>query len=182
MSNLNQFFNGGFNTSSVAPQEDFEVIPAGKYPVLVEKAEVKTTKAGNGHFIALTLQILDGPYKGRKLFDNINIQNASQKAEEIALRTLAALGLAIGLQAVTDTDQLLNQVVIASVKAKDGDNSVRTYLPVGQQAQAPQAPQYQPPQAPANQYAPPPQYGPPAGYQPPQNFTAPPQNVPWARK
>jgi len=37
------------------------------------------------------------------------------------------LGQALGLQAITDTTQLLNQVVIAHVKVKDDRNEVRTY-------------------------------------------------------
>lgn len=127
MSDLATIFGNGFDTGSVPPAEDFVAIPPGKYPALVEKAEVKSTKAGNGHYVELTLSILDGQYKNRKLFDRINIDNPSQECVSIGLRSLAALGQAIGLTSISDTSQLLQKVCIAHVKVKDEQNYVRTY-------------------------------------------------------
>jgi len=129
MSNdLSAFFGGAaFVPAQHEAATDIDVYPPGKYPVLIKKAEVRETKKGNGHFIALELQILDGPHKGRILFDNINIDNPSEQCVEIGMRTFSALGRAIGLQAITNTDQLLNQIVVAHVKVKDNQNNVRTY-------------------------------------------------------
>jgi len=129
---LANFFSGSaFDPFTVEPQGDFPIIPPGKYPVLTGVAGVCATRKGTGHYIKLPMTILDGPCKSRKLFDNINIDNPSQECVEIGLRTLSALAQAIGLQAVTDTDQLSNQVVIAHVKVKDDQNSVRTYSSPG---------------------------------------------------
>lgn len=155
---LSTFFGGTpFTPATVEPQADIDVYAPGKYPVLIEAAEVKQTKAGNGHYIGLTLQILDGPHKGRKLFDNINIDNPSAQCVEIGMRVFSALGRALGLQAVTDTDQLLGGIVVAHVKAKDGQNNVRTYSASGQQAiaLAPAHPSGVPPMGPPETYAPP---------------------------
>lgn len=126
---LTKFFVGGtaFIPSTIAPQSDFEVIPPGKYPALIEDAEVIQTKKGTGHFLKLTMVILDGQYKNRKIWDQINVDNPSTECVEIAMRTLSALGRALGLQAITDTTQLLRGVVIAHVKVKDDRNYVRTY-------------------------------------------------------
>jgi len=144
MSDLQSVFgNSGFDTNSVEPQSDFEVLPPGKYPVLIEKAEVKQTKAGTGHYISLCLCVLDGPAKNRKLFDNINIQNPSQQCVDIGLRQLAALGQAIGLTCVNDTNQLVNKACLAHVKVKDDRNEVRTYSKLGNVA-APSANQSYP--------------------------------------
>jgi hypothetical protein len=127
VNDLQQIFGGGFDTNSVEPQEDFEVLPPGKYPVLIEKAEVKQTKVGTGNYLALKLSILDGPGKNRKLFDNINIANPSTQCVEIGLRCLAALGQAIGLTAISDTAQLVNKTCVAHVKVKGNCNEIRTY-------------------------------------------------------
>ena len=127
----NFFSDNAFDPSTIKPQTDFQVVPPGKYPVLTGAAEVKQNKKKTGHLISLPMTILDGPSKNRKLFDNINIDNPSQECVEIGLRTLSALAQAIGLQAVTDTDQLSNQVVIAHVKVKDDQNSIRTYSSPG---------------------------------------------------
>ena len=143
MPDLTDFFGGApFNPLSVEPQDDITFIKPGKYSVLIEKAEVKITNKRTGHLISLQMQVLDeGPFKGRKVFDNINIQNPSTQCVEIGMRTLAALAQAIGIVAVEDTSQLLNQVVVAHVKVKDEQNSVRTYSAAGNaQAMPPAAP------------------------------------------
>ena len=128
MIDLQQLFGGsGFDTHSVEPQQDFTALPPGKYPVIVEKAEVKPTKAQTGHYLEITMSVLDGQFKNRKLWDRINIQNPSTQCVEIGLRSLAALGQALGLTSVQSTDQLLNGVCIAHVKVKDEQNEVRTY-------------------------------------------------------
>ncbi len=44
MSNLAAIFGAGFDTNTVEPQGDFEVIPPGKVPVVIDKSEVKLTK------------------------------------------------------------------------------------------------------------------------------------------
>lgn len=176
--NLAAIFGADFDANAVEPQSDYDVIPPGKYPVLIEKAEVKRTKAGTGHYIGLGLQVLDGPHKGRKVFDNINIDNPNPKAVEIGMRSLSALARAIGVMAIADTNQLLNQCCVASVKVKDGDNNVRTYEPLQQQQQAPQ-------QAPPAQPMAPPQQAVQPQSQPQQPAAQPQQPAanapPWAR-
>ncbi len=112
MNDLSEIFGGvPFDPSSVK-----SAYSPGKYPVLIKVAEIRQTKAGTGHYIYLDEEILDGDRKGQHLFDQINIQNPSAQCVEIGLRTLSALARAIGLQTVTDTTQLLNQVVVAHVK------------------------------------------------------------------
>lgn len=156
---LTDFFGGvPFSPATVEPATDFDVYPPGKYSVLIEAAEVKPTKTGTGHILKLTMQILDGEYKGRKLFDNINLQNPSAQCVEIGMRTLSALGRALSIAAITDTTQLLKGVVIAHVKAQDGRNNVRTYStvtnPVPPMLAAIQEPMPQSPVT-ANSYTPP---------------------------
>jgi len=167
MSNdLSAFFGGtAFTPATIDPQPDFDVLPPGKYPVLIEAAEVKQTKKATGHYIHLEMKVLDGPCKGRKVFDQINIDNPSAQCVEIGMRTLSALGRAIGLQVITNTDQLLNGVVVAHVKVKDNQNNVRTYSASGQQvsvasAPAPVHPSEVPPMAQPETYAAPQQLTP----------------------
>jgi hypothetical protein len=172
MSDVQQFLGGGFDTHSVEPQSDFAAVPPGKYPVMVEKAVVKETKAHTGHFVELTLSILDGPFKNRKVWDRINIQNPNAQCVEIGLRSLAALGQAVGLASISDTDQLVNQICIAHVKVKDEQNEVRTYsatapaaAPGIPQTPAPPPQQYVAPQPPMTPC--PPAGQSPAGIKPP---------------
>lgn len=137
---LANFFGSldGFDTHSIAPQEDFAPIPPGDYPVEIEKSEMKATKSQNGHYLEITCKILDGPdgVKGRKLWDRLNLDNPSQQAQEIALRSFAALGQSLNLARIQDTQQIVGGRCIACVKVREGQNSIRTYkpLPVAQVA------------------------------------------------
>jgi len=129
MSDLSSFFGQqAFDGRGVEAQEDAEFIPAGKYPVIITKTEVKSNKKQDGHLIALEMQILDGPFKGRAIRDWINIDNPNQQCVEIGMRCLEALRQAIGLTAISDTNQLLQQTVIAHVKVKDNQNSVLSLM------------------------------------------------------
>jgi hypothetical protein len=132
---LQTIFGGhAFDPQTIEPQGDFEVLPPCKPPAMIEKAEIKENSKGTGHYIKLELKVLDGPHKNRKLFDNINIDNPSNKCVEIGMRVLSALGRAIGATAITDTSQLLNQVVIPHVIVQNDavygqKNAIRTYSP-----------------------------------------------------
>jgi hypothetical protein len=129
---------GGFDAHSVEPQEDFNALPPGKYPILIEKAEMKRNSKGTGSFLAIAVQVLGGPLenpdaagaKGRKFFDNLNIDNPNAQCVQIAKRSLAALCLSLGIDSIQDTSQLLNGTCIACVKVKGGQNEIRTYEPI----------------------------------------------------
>lgn len=130
--NLSQFFgNNAFDPNSVEPIADFEAVPAGKYPVLIEAAGMKATKKGDGHYLEVQFVIIDGPFKGKRLWDRLNLDNPSDAAVQISLRTLSALTKAtIGDTLITDDSQFLQKTCIASVTVdKSGQNSIRTYAP-----------------------------------------------------
>jgi len=158
--NLQQLFGQPIDPNTIAPQDDFSAVPPGTYPVLVESAEIQQNKKGDGHFIKLVLGILDGQQRGRKIFDRIMIQHPDQTCLAIGMKAFGALGRAIGASTLTDTSQLLNQVVAVQVRVKNDStygpqNEVQKYLPPGEaQPQTGDAGLPQP------AYAPPP--GPPA--------------------
>jgi len=187
MNNLQQIFGQAFDTSTVEPQGDYDVLPPGKYIVSIDKAEVKQTKAGTGHLIKLTMTVLDGPAKNKKLWDQINIQNPSQQCQQIGLRQLSALGRACDVNVVSSEEQFLGKVCVAHVKVKDDNNEIRTYSKVGAdvqqypsvapQQQSTQYQQYQQQQQPQQPQQPPQQWP----MQPQQPIASPGMKPPWAR-
>jgi hypothetical protein len=86
---------------------NFEPLPAGWYSVVVNGAEIKNTKAGNGQYIAVRYDVTGPTHQGRVVFGNLNIKNPNPKAEEIGRQQLGELMRAIGLSALQDTDQLI---------------------------------------------------------------------------
>ena len=120
------------NTNDLPAGSDFDVLPAGWYQAKVNAADIKKTKAGNGEYINLQLEILGPSHQGRIVFSNINIMNPNPKAEEIGLSQLNSLLSSIGLAQISDTDQLINgeAMIKLSIKRSDeyGDrNEVKGY-------------------------------------------------------
>ena len=110
-----------FLTDSIDAVEmntSFEPLPAGSYEVGVVGTEVRQTKAGTGQFLKLTLEVTDGRHAGRKLFENLNIDNPNQQAQEIAQKTLKTLKELCGIDRLTDSSQFLGKVVQVQVTLK----------------------------------------------------------------
>ena len=86
MANLN-----GFNANQVDPATDFEAIPAGKYVAVVTASEMKPTKNGNGAYLELTFQVIEGEYKNRLLWERLNLDKPNPLTVKIARSELSAL-------------------------------------------------------------------------------------------
>lgn len=131
------FGDAGFSTHDYEPTRDFEVLPPGDYVVMIESADKHVTKSGDGMYVKVVSCVVDGPHKNRKLYDNINIINQSEKAEAIGRGQLSALAKAAGFSNLRDTSVLIDRGVIACVKVdKNGQNNVRTYKPLNVQTAA----------------------------------------------
>lgn len=128
---------GTFDATQVAPSQPFEVIPAGKYKVQVTDSDMRPTKDGDGKYLWLEMEILEGEYQGRKIWDRLNLVNQNQQAVEIAQRSLSALCHATGKLHVTDSEALHFIPVVATVKVRPpkgeygASNEIRGYEPAG---------------------------------------------------
>lgn len=128
---------GTFDATQVAPSQAFEVLPPGKYKVQVTDSDMRPTKDGNGQYLWLEMEILDGEFHGRKIWDRLNLVNPNQQAVEIAQRSLSALCHATGKLHVTDSEALHFIPVIATVRVRpakgdfDASNEIRGYEPAG---------------------------------------------------
>ncbi len=123
MAQLNQ----AFDATQVQPMEEFKPLPEGDYLAIIESSEMKPTKAGTGMYLELTFQVIDPDlYKGRKLWERLNLQNQSQKTVEIAQRAFSAICHAAGVLNVNDSEQLHNIPMSLSVgiDKKDSDHNV----------------------------------------------------------
>lgn len=101
------FLGQTFDANDLPQGNTYEPLPAGWYTATIADAELKPTKDGSGQYIKVRYDITGPTHQGRVVFGNINIKNASAKAEEIGRQQLGELMRAIGLARVTDTDQLI---------------------------------------------------------------------------
>lgn len=115
-----QLPNNGFDASKVDPTPTFETLPKGDYPVMVVDSEMKPTKNNDGQYLQLSVEVVDGPYKGRMVFDRLNLVNKNAKAVEIAQRQLSQICHAVGVLAVRDSSELHNKPMIAYVDVEAG--------------------------------------------------------------
>ena len=102
------FLDQEFNVADMpVSTSSFDPLPEGWYNVTIAGAELKSTKAGNGQYIAIKYQVTGPTMQGRVVFGNLNIKNPNQKAEEIGREQLGQIMRATGLAKVTDTDMLI---------------------------------------------------------------------------
>ena len=111
-----------FDATAVAPQDSFEPIPAGDYLAMITDSEMRDTKAGNGSYLKLTFQIVDGAHKGRLIFENLNLDNPNQTAVEIAQRSLSSICAALGKNSVHDSSELHMKPMTIKIGIRDGSN------------------------------------------------------------
>jgi len=118
-----------FNADEHEPRNSFDPLPAGKYKAVITESEEKPTKAGTGSYIQFTFEVLEGDYKGRKLWARLNLNNPNQTAVEIAKGDLSAMCKAAGVKVLKDTQQLHDLPMVVKVTAKkDGDGEVRNEI------------------------------------------------------
>jgi hypothetical protein len=124
-----------FDATGIEPNKPLEALPPGRYVVQIVNSEMRPTKDGTGQYLWLELDVLEGAFAGRKLFDRLNLVNANPTTVEIAQRTLSAICHAVGKMQVDDSEQLHLIPLIADVKVKppkagyDASNTMR-YLPL----------------------------------------------------
>lgn len=97
---------------------DFSPIPDGWYTARIASADLRSTKAGTGEYIAVRFDVTGPTHQGRVVFTNLNIRNPNPKAEEIGRQQLGQIMQAIGAATVTDTDQLLGGTVAIKVTTR----------------------------------------------------------------
>ena len=112
MANLGQVFDSDQHDDI----DGFDPIPAAWYNMAITGSEIKATKAGTGKYINFEHTVLDGEFKGRKIWNMVNHINPNPTAVEIAQKTLATLCRAVGKKAIADTQELHGIPLTAKVK------------------------------------------------------------------
>lgn len=129
----------GFNAADVEPNEAFSALPAGEYDAIIMASEMKQTKAGTGKYLELKLQVLNGTYQNRQLFDRLNLVNPNDVAVQIAKGTLSSICRSVNVLTPKDSSELHNKPLTAVVKVEkdlEGNNRnvVKGYKPRNAQA------------------------------------------------
>lgn len=99
-------FNAGGYVAAYSPTPSRDPLPKGTYAVIVLDSVIKATKAGTGHYIELTMQVIEGQYAGRRHWERLNVSNPNKQAEDIAMARLQSICQAVGVPNMKDTGEL----------------------------------------------------------------------------
>tara|TARA_Y100000590_G_scaffold90590_1_gene102180 strand:+ start:770 stop:1279 length:510 start_codon:yes stop_codon:yes gene_type:complete len=108
-----------------------ELVPPGNYVAEIIDSQEKISKAGNS-YLSLKLSICEGPYEGRWIWDNLNINHPDEKVRGTARFILGNICKAAGLVGIDDTSELhYKPLTIELDEEPEGDypakNVVRKY-------------------------------------------------------
>jgi hypothetical protein len=126
-----------FDASQVAPQASTGPLPAGSYTAHIIESDVVPLKSGNGTGLKLTFEVIDGPYKGRRVWENLNIQHTNDDTQRIAQSQLSALCHAVNVIKLQDTASLHLKPVIIKVVVREAQgqyqasNNIKGYESAG---------------------------------------------------
>lgn len=120
---------------------NYTPLPKGKYLACITSSETKQTKAGNGEYLSLTIEVLEGEYKGRKLFETLLLDHPSESAVEIAKKKLSQICYAIGNLTPKESEELHDKPFLVDVGIRNNkisgepENVIWTYLSEGEARQ-----------------------------------------------
>jgi hypothetical protein len=106
---------------------------------------MKPTKAGDGEYLKLEIQIIDGPAKGRKIWHNLNLQNKNPTAVNIAKAELSAICRAVNVLVPNDSIELhdipfcITLGVQKNKETGDQENRIKKFEARSAMSGAPQA-------------------------------------------
>lgn len=86
----------------------FRVIPPGIYNVIISNSELKDNRAGNGKYLEVTYQIIEGrEFIGKTVKDRLNIIHTDPKTQKFAHSQLKKICDAVGHKGqLKDSNQL----------------------------------------------------------------------------
>lgn len=112
--------------------DGFEVLPVGKYKMVIIGDELKTTKAGSGKYLAIKLQVTEGAHAAKQVTDNVNLVNPSQVCQQVGQGTLKKICTLCGVQyPPQDTTGLYGKpmevnIDIQTFKSKNTGNELKS--------------------------------------------------------
>ncbi len=139
-----------FNANDAGERQDFSAIPADNYIIQAVKSEMvkckESAKDPNGSFIKFEFEILQGKYKGRRLWDQLNVINKNTTTVKIAYEVLSEMQKACGKISLKNTEVLHGIPMKAKVVIKKGDanwpdkNEIKKYSKVDGESQETKVP------------------------------------------
>ena len=112
-----------FDANSIEPATGrFELLPFDDFLAVISDSSMEPNKKTKGRHLSLTWTVIEGDYKDRKVFSNLNLDNENAQTVEIAQRELSAICRATGILHPKDSSELHDKPVVISVGIRKGSN------------------------------------------------------------
>ncbi|MBT7445843.1 MAG: DUF669 domain-containing protein [Methylococcales bacterium] len=118
------FGNKPFDVMQVKPATGFMPVPTGNYTSMVRISKVASAKSGRGRYLSLEIEIVEGNFQGRRVWENLNLNHTNPETVEIAQRKLSQICRAMGVLSLDESAQLYNVPFQLSIQY-DYQNQVR---------------------------------------------------------
>ena len=104
-------------------------VTVGQHTIVIENSAIRGAKSNPANqFLELELKIVEGPDKGRVIYDNLHLSNTNSRAVEIGKSRLSSICHAVGVLQFEDTLQLHGRPFVAFVgQDKEGRAKVLRY-------------------------------------------------------
>tara|TARA_R110002153_G_scaffold268816_1_gene433992 strand:+ start:618 stop:1094 length:477 start_codon:yes stop_codon:yes gene_type:complete len=132
-----------FDASAIEPQAAYQPLPAGWYKCVITNTEEKPTKAQTGSYLELKIEVIEGDYQGRLVFDRLNLKNPNPTAVEIAQRSLSSICRSVGVNNPQDSADLRDKPLMVKLAVSpangqyEASNEVKGYDAVGDASASP---------------------------------------------
>lgn len=91
-----------FDPATVSDAQEFSLLPPGIYRAMVNATALKSNKNSDGSHVAVEFGVVEGPFKGRKLWHNFNVSNPNETAQNIGRSQMKRFLAAIGVTTAVD--------------------------------------------------------------------------------
>lgn len=86
--------------------QGFETIPPSWQPAVIVKSNFEKANSGRGQYLKLAFKIIEGQYKGRMVWAQLNLIHENDTTVQIAKRELSSICKALDLESVVDSEEL----------------------------------------------------------------------------
>jgi len=110
------------NVKEEQAKNSYALIPEGTVATaIIVSEETKTSTAGVDRLV-MKFEIVEGPYKKRNVWHDLHL-NSSDKGKAMAMRQIAEMGAAVGVDMVTDTNQVMRKPMLITLTVEKGTGS-----------------------------------------------------------
>jgi hypothetical protein len=131
-------FDATLHTPSNA--RSLDPLPPGRYLAEIVASEMRSNRSGRGSHLELEFAIADGEHDGRRLWTRLNVDHPNDTAVRIAKQDLASICRAVGIDRLTDTEELHGKTLVVVLRATRRNDTgeqtteIRGYAPPGRSA------------------------------------------------